>query len=184
MSLSPWVWFLSWCTGIQTPDCAAQHASPCFGSVESHVMQGCGSAFISSGSGSSILGWIPIRIQSGSRALMTKNWKKITADKKFNFVGSKTIIYLYLGLLKERPGTEEAFSSQRRPSNTSKHELKKIFLLLWVIFALLDPDILTQLNPDPIRIRIRIRNPDVMCRKNWTRPWRSSAGWRKRRRQR
>ncbi len=45
-------------------------------------MQSCGSAFISSGSGSSILGWIPIRIriQSGSRALMTKNWKKITAE--------------------------------------------------------------------------------------------------------
>ncbi len=41
------------------------------------LFQGCGSAFISSGS--SILGWIPIRIQYGSRALMTKNWKKITA---------------------------------------------------------------------------------------------------------
>jgi hypothetical protein len=35
---------------------------------------------------------------------------------------------------------------------------QKIFLLLWVIFALLDPDQLTRLNPDPIRIRIR--NPD------------------------
>jgi len=33
------------------------------------------------------------------------------------------------------------------------------FLLFWVIFALLDPDPLTRLNPDPIRIRIRIRNP-------------------------
>jgi hypothetical protein len=38
---------------------------------------------------------------------------------------------------------------------------KKIFLLLWVIFALLDlepdpdPDPLTRLNPDPIRIQIR-----------------------------
>ena len=26
---------------------------------------------------------------------------------------------------------------------------------MWVIFALLDPDPLTRLNPDPIRIRIR-----------------------------
>jgi hypothetical protein len=26
---------------------------------------------------------------------------------------------------------------------------------LWVIFALLDPDLLTRLNPDPIRMRIR-----------------------------
>jgi hypothetical protein len=34
---------------------------------------------------------------------------------------------------------------------------KKKFLLLWVIFALLDPDPdpLARLNPDPIRIRIR-----------------------------
>ncbi len=37
------------------------------------------------------------------------------------------------------------------PSNTSKHEVWHFFLLLWVIFALLDPD--------PIRIRIRILNP-------------------------
>ncbi len=37
---------------------------------------------------------------------------------------------------------------------------KKFFLLLWVIFALLDPDPLTRLNPDPIRIQIQIRNPD------------------------
>jgi hypothetical protein len=37
--------------------------------------------------------------------------------------------------------------------------LKKKILLLQVIFALLDPDPLTRLNPDPIRIRIRIRNP-------------------------
>jgi hypothetical protein len=32
--------------------------------------------------------------QSGSRALMTKNWKKITAEKKLNFFLSKTAIYL------------------------------------------------------------------------------------------
>jgi hypothetical protein len=37
-----------------------------------------GSVIIESGSGSSILGWIP----SGSRVLMTKNWKKFTAAKK------------------------------------------------------------------------------------------------------
>jgi hypothetical protein len=49
-------------------------------------------------------------------------------------------------------GTEEACSSQKRPSNTSKHEF---FLLLWVIFVLLDPDPLSRLNTDPIRIRIR-----------------------------
>ncbi len=42
--------------------------------------------------------------------------------------------------------TEEAFSSQKSTSNmiqhfkTSKHETFKFFLLLWVIFSLLDPD--------------------------------------------
>ncbi len=48
-------------------------------------LQGCGFALIWSGSGSSILGWIQIRIRihSGSRALMTKkiySWKR---QKKF-----------------------------------------------------------------------------------------------------
>ncbi len=51
-------------------------------------LQGCGSAFIWSGSGSSILGWIPIRIQSGSRVLMTINWKNLQMGKK-NFLITK-----------------------------------------------------------------------------------------------
>ncbi len=55
------------------------------------IFHGCGSAFILSGS--SILGWIPIRIQygSGSRVLMTKieknySWKKLNffLIKNFN----------------------------------------------------------------------------------------------------
>ncbi len=83
----------------------------------------------------------PIRIQSGSRALMTKNWKKITAEKKFKFVFDQKLQFTYpYASIKYVQVTEEASSSQKRPSNTSKHE---IFLLLWVIFALLDPD------PDP-----------------------------------
>jgi hypothetical protein len=36
--------------------------------------QGCGSAFISSGSGSSILGWIPIRIQGFNDQKMKKDY--------------------------------------------------------------------------------------------------------------
>jgi hypothetical protein len=36
--------------------------------------------------------------------------------------------------------TEEAFSSQKRPSNTSKHELLQIFSTFVGHFALLDPD--------------------------------------------
>ncbi len=61
-------------------------SSSCSTTCPATWRQGCGSAFISSGSGSgsgsSMLGWIPVRIQYGSRALMTKNWQKITAEKK------------------------------------------------------------------------------------------------------
>ncbi len=116
--------------------------------------QGCGSAFISSGS--SILGWIPIRIriQSGSRALMTKNWrKKITAGKKIKFFGSKNTTYLSLGLHKERP------SYWRSHQTLVNINFLNLFLLLWVIFALRDPDpdsesgstdpIESGSNPDP-----------------------------------
>ncbi len=101
--------------------------------IPNHIFfyQGCGSAFISSGSGSSILGLntdpdpirIRIRIKSGSRALMTKNWKKLHWKKNYIFFGSKATIYLSLGLHKESQVTEEAFSYQKRPSNTSKLEL-------------------------------------------------------------
>ncbi len=69
--------------------------------------------------------------RSGSRAFMTKDWTKITDEKKLNFFWSKTTIYLFLGLHKEL----------------------NFFLLLWVIFAILDPD----------PIDIRIRNPAQNC---------------------
>ncbi len=123
--------------------------------------QGCGSVLISSGSGSSILWWTPIRIwiriQSGSRALMTKNWKKITAEKKIKFFFYQTAIYLSLGLHKVCPSYRRSLQlSKEAIQHFTKHELLQIFLLLWVIFALLDPDPLTRLNPD----QIRIRNPD------------------------
>ncbi len=64
----------------------------------------------------------PDPIQYGSRALMTKNFKKITAENFFIFFFlSKTAIYLSLGLHKVLyvQVIEEAFSSQKRPSNTS-----------------------------------------------------------------
>ncbi len=99
---------------------------------------------------------IRIRIQSESRALMTKNWiEKNYSWKKIYFFLSKTTIYLSPGLHKERP-------SYRRSLQLSKEVIQHFktwtftifFLLLWVIFALLDPDPdpLTQLNLDPIRI--------------------------------
>ncbi len=77
--------------------------------------QGCGSVFIWYGSWSSILGWIPIRIwiQSGSRNLITKNWKKFTYKNKNKFFLSKTTIdlYRYLNLQKGQPNY--SFSSQK-----------------------------------------------------------------------
>jgi hypothetical protein len=64
--------------------------------------------------------------------------------KKFKFFLDQKLQFTYpQASIKNVQVTEEAFSSQKRPSSTSKHELLKNFLLLWVIFALLDPD------PDP-----------------------------------
>ncbi len=127
--------------------------------------QSCGSAFISSGSGSgsSILGLntdpdpdpIQIRSQSGSRALMTKNWrKKYSWKKKLIFFWSKTTIYLSLCLHKERPSYRRSLQLSKEAIQQFKTwTVKKKFPLLWVIFALLDPDPdpLTRLDPDPIR---------------------------------
>jgi hypothetical protein len=47
--------------------------------------------------------------------------------------------------------TGEALSPQKRKSSTSKLEISSLFLFLWVIFALLDPD------PDPARQGAQIR---------------------------
>jgi hypothetical protein len=65
----------------------------------------------------------PIRIQSGSRVLKTKNWKKVTAEKEIKFLLSKTTNYLSLGLHKNFQVTEEAFRTKKGTSSTSKHEI-------------------------------------------------------------
>jgi hypothetical protein len=51
--------------------------------------------------------------------------------------------------MKDAQAIGEAFSPQKRTSSTSKHENSVLFLFLWVIFALLDPDPATQTNADP-----------------------------------
>ncbi len=61
------------------------------------------SGFIESGSGSSILGWIPIRI----RVLMTKNWKNLQLKKNSTFFGSKIAVYLPLGLQKKKSNLQK-----------------------------------------------------------------------------
>ncbi len=96
--------------------------------------QSFGSGFIDSGSGSSILGWIPIRIHS--EVLMTKNWKKCTADKKIRD-------YLSLGLHKGRPNYRRSLQPSKETIQHFKtwHFLAFFyFCALRVIFALLDPD--------------------------------------------
>jgi hypothetical protein len=69
---------------------------------------------------------------------MTRNRKKLTAGTQIFFLLKKIAIYLYLGLYKGRPSTEEAFSKEN--IHHFKHEISYFFLFLWVIYALLDPD--------------------------------------------
>jgi hypothetical protein len=71
---------------------------------------------------------------------MTKNFKKLQLEKKIWIKSPNLSIPIPYASIKNIQVTEEAFSSQKKPSNTSKHELLQIFLLLWVIFALLCPD--------------------------------------------
>jgi hypothetical protein len=58
---------------------------------------------------------------------MTKNLKKITAEKKNLIFFLIKNCNLPVPSIKYVQVTEEAFSSQKRPSNTSKHELLQIF---------------------------------------------------------
>ncbi len=91
--------------------------------------------------------------------------KKNYSWKKMYFFGSKTTIYLSLSLHKERPSYRRSPQISKEAIQHFKTRTFKFFLLLWVIFALLDPDpdsesgsgsgSLNRLNPDPIRIRIR-----------------------------
>jgi hypothetical protein len=53
-------------------------------------------------------------------------------------VGGK--VFTYYPSIKDVQATGEAFSSQKRISNTSKHEISSLSVFLWVISALLDPD--------------------------------------------
>ncbi len=106
---------------------------------------------------------------------MTKNWKKITAENLFLFFLSKTAIYLSLGLHKVLyvQVIEEAFSSQKRPSNISQHELLQIIVYFCGSFL-------------PSWIRIRIPNPDPQpClqfydtyrQRPWRAAWDRSGSW-------
>jgi hypothetical protein len=88
--------------------------------------QGCGSVFIWYGSG------------SGSRGFDDKNWTNLQLKKKK--LKSKTTIYLYLGLHKGRPSYKRSLQLSKKNIQHFNMKFLKFFLLLWVIFALLDPD--------------------------------------------
>ncbi len=75
------------------------------------AIQYLGSGFIESGSGPSILGWMPIQIQSGSRVLMTKNCKNL---QLIFFSFSEIAIYLSLGLHKRPPSYRRSLSALNR----------------------------------------------------------------------
>ncbi len=59
--------------------------------------------FVWSRSGCRILGWIPIRIQFGSRVLMTNNWKKITPEKNLQLKKIKYFLIKNCNSLIPRP---------------------------------------------------------------------------------
>ena len=80
---------------------------------------------------------------SGSEVLMTKNLKKFTVKK--------IAIYLSIGLHKRVQATGEAFSPQKRTSNTSKREISEFFSIFVGHFCPAG----SWFNPDPIQIRSR-----------------------------
>ncbi len=118
--------------------------------------QGCGSVFIfsGSGSGSSILGWTPIRIRIRFRIQhlrMNTNTdpdpdpvriQKLEKNFSWNFFFlSKTAFYLSLGLHKVCPSYRRSLPLSKEAIQHFKTRTFTSFcLLLWVIFALLDPD--------------------------------------------
>ncbi len=111
--------------------------------------RGCGSVFIFYGSGSGSTAWcwrpirilIQIRIQGFNNQKLKKNysWKFF-----FIFFWSKTAIYLSLSLHKVCPSYKRSLQfSKEAIQHFKTWTFTNYCLLLWVIFALLDPD------PDP-----------------------------------
>ncbi len=96
----------------------------------------------------------------GSRGIDDQKSKKYYSWKKNKFFLSKTTICLSLGLHTGRPVQVTKEGLQLSKENIQQFKtwnFLNFFLLLWIIFALLDPDPDPQprLNPDPIGIRIR-----------------------------
>jgi hypothetical protein len=82
---------------------------------------------------------------------MTKIVEKNTAEKNLSDL---QFTYRPLASIKDVQGQGKEFGKQKRTSSNSKNLNCYIFPFLLVIFALLDPDPGTPLNPGPIRSRI------------------------------
>ncbi len=91
---------------------------------------------------SGIFGWIPIRIriQSGSRVLMTKYWNKYKLEFFFTFFLWKIVISYSLEFQKERPSYKRSLQSSRKIIQHFKKSNLLIFTIFVGHFALLDPD--------------------------------------------
>jgi hypothetical protein len=76
-------------------------------------------------------------IKTRSRVLMTKHWKKFTAEKNLYFLNLKMQFTYPKASIKDAQATGEDFIPQKRTYSTSKLEFSS---LLSVILALLDPD--------------------------------------------
>ena len=107
--------------------------------------------------------YLQIRIPDPDPGFDDLKLKKIYSWKfNFYFLDQKLQFTCPQASIKYVQVTEEAFSSQNRPSNTSKHELLPIFFYfcgsflpswIWIRIPNTDPDPLARLNMDPIRIR-------------------------------
>ncbi len=124
--------------------------------------QGCGSGFSESGSGSThfaesecwsrlLMNLDLIRIQSGSEPkFLTVNFGENYKRKFFFFIKKRHICLL-------KPFQAPGETSSHTEISSNKKPLR--FFIFWeTIVACLDLPSLTQLNPDPIQIRIRIQN--------------------------
>ncbi len=119
------------------------------------IPQCSGYGFIDFGSGSSILGWIPIRIrmQSLSRVLLINKWKSYSWKQILIFFFYPKHCYnLSLGLLKERPSYRSCLSPQKRTSSTLNIKDLNFFLFWW---SFLPSWIRIRHCPDWIQIGIR-----------------------------
>ncbi len=73
---------------------------------------------------------------------MTRNFKKFTAEEKKLTVFYGKLQFTYsLVSIKDVQVSEEAFSPQKKTSCTSNLKFLTFLVFLWVIFALLDPDL-------------------------------------------